>query len=72
ARILELNRRYLKITILKINMPYPSRRYGVSVPALTKDHEGNKPIRRIWKKSIRRIKDIVCEDSGRYQSWSLP
>ncbi|GJW93677.1 putative reverse transcriptase domain-containing protein [Tanacetum coccineum] len=28
----------LKITILKTNTPYPSRRYGVSVPALTKDH----------------------------------
>ncbi|GJR27209.1 hypothetical protein Tco_1103441 [Tanacetum coccineum] len=59
------------ITILKTNTPYPSRRYGVSVPELTKDHEGNKPIRRIQKKAIRRIEDIVCEDSGRYQSWSL-
>ncbi|GJS46561.1 hypothetical protein Tco_0596682 [Tanacetum coccineum] len=29
-------------TILTPNTPYPSRRYGVSVPALTKDHEGNK------------------------------
>ncbi|GKG46525.1 hypothetical protein Tco_0501371, partial [Tanacetum coccineum] len=28
----------LKITILKTNTPYPSRRYDVSVPALTKDH----------------------------------
>ncbi|GJU35173.1 hypothetical protein Tco_1183527, partial [Tanacetum coccineum] len=61
----------LKITILNTNTPYPSRRYGVSVPELTKDHEGNKPIRRIQKKAIRRIEDIVCEDSGRYQSWSL-
>nr|GEX89236.1 hypothetical protein [Tanacetum cinerariifolium] len=32
----------LKITVLKTNTPYPSRRYGVSVPALTKDHKGNK------------------------------
>ncbi|GKG58987.1 hypothetical protein Tco_0602696, partial [Tanacetum coccineum] len=30
-----------------------------------------KSIRRIQKKAIRRIEDIVCEDSGRYQSWSL-
>ncbi|GKA67868.1 hypothetical protein Tco_0767785 [Tanacetum coccineum] len=66
-----LNEDILKITILKTNTPYPSRRYGVSVPELTKDHEGNKPIRRIQKKAIRRIEDIVCEDSGRYQSWSL-
>ncbi|GKB25796.1 hypothetical protein Tco_0865197 [Tanacetum coccineum] len=27
------------------------------------------PIRRIQKNPIRRIEDIVCEDSGRYQSW---
>ncbi|GKB91980.1 hypothetical protein Tco_0964252 [Tanacetum coccineum] len=33
-----LNEDILKITILKTNTPYPSRRYGVSVPALTKDH----------------------------------
>ncbi|GKC45381.1 hypothetical protein Tco_1063103 [Tanacetum coccineum] len=41
------------------------------MPGLTKDHEGNKPIRRIQKKAIRRIENIVCEDSGRYQTWSL-
>ncbi|GKC19871.1 putative reverse transcriptase domain-containing protein [Tanacetum coccineum] len=55
-----------KITILKTNTSYPSRRYDVSVPELTKDHEGNKPTHRIQKKAIRRIEDIVCEDSGRY------
>ncbi|GJX08103.1 reverse transcriptase domain-containing protein [Tanacetum coccineum] len=33
-----INEDILKITILKTNTPYPSRRYGVSVPALTKDH----------------------------------
>ncbi|GKC34987.1 hypothetical protein Tco_1047371, partial [Tanacetum coccineum] len=27
-------------------------------------------IRRIQRRSIRRIEDIVCEDSGRYQTWS--
>ncbi|GJX41267.1 putative reverse transcriptase domain-containing protein [Tanacetum coccineum] len=66
-----LNKDILKITILKTNTSYPSRRYGVSVPKLTKDHEGNKPIRRIQKKAIHRIEDIACEDSRRYQSWSL-
>ncbi|GJU84080.1 hypothetical protein Tco_1291626 [Tanacetum coccineum] len=30
------------ITILKTNTPYPSRRYGVSVPAPTKDHTRKK------------------------------
>ncbi|GJS90712.1 hypothetical protein Tco_0773348, partial [Tanacetum coccineum] len=34
-----LNEDILKITILKTNTPYPSRRYDVSVPALTKDHK---------------------------------
>ncbi|GKE09702.1 hypothetical protein Tco_1413253, partial [Tanacetum coccineum] len=38
-----LNEDILKITILKTNTPYPSRRYNVSVPELTKDHEGKKP-----------------------------
>ncbi|GJT90380.1 hypothetical protein Tco_1079225 [Tanacetum coccineum] len=66
-----LNKDILKITILKTNTSYSSRRYSVSMPELAKDHEGNKPIRHIQKKAIRRIKDIVCEDSGRYQAWSL-
>nr|GEY86589.1 reverse transcriptase domain-containing protein [Tanacetum cinerariifolium] len=33
-----LNDDILKNTILKTNTMYPSRRYDVSVPALTKDH----------------------------------
>ncbi|GJT16303.1 hypothetical protein Tco_0875009 [Tanacetum coccineum] len=59
-----LNEDILKITILKTNTPYPSRRYGVCVPELTKDHEGNKPIRRIQKKVIRRIEDICMTRSS--------
>ncbi|GKB85611.1 hypothetical protein Tco_0957883 [Tanacetum coccineum] len=47
------------------------RIYGVSVPALTKDHKGISPIRRIQRDSIRRIQDIVLEYSRRYQVWSL-
>ncbi|GKC47498.1 hypothetical protein Tco_1065220 [Tanacetum coccineum] len=46
-------------------------RYGVSVPALTKDHEGNKLNTPYLEKTNSRIKDIVCEDSRRYQTWSL-
>ncbi|GKD33603.1 retrovirus-related pol polyprotein from transposon TNT 1-94 [Tanacetum coccineum] len=37
-------------------------------PNTTKERRS---IRRIQKKSIRRIEDIVCEYSGRYQTWSL-
>ncbi|GJW82948.1 hypothetical protein Tco_0156093 [Tanacetum coccineum] len=37
-------------------------------PKTTKERRS---IRRIQKKSIRCIKDIVCEYSGRYQTWSL-
>ncbi|GKF96313.1 hypothetical protein Tco_0289048, partial [Tanacetum coccineum] len=36
-----LNDDILKITILKTNTSHPSRRYGVSMPAFTKDHNGN-------------------------------
>ncbi|GJV69831.1 zf-CCHC domain-containing protein [Tanacetum coccineum] len=37
-----LNEDILKITILKTNTPYPSRKIQISVPALTKDHKGKK------------------------------
>ncbi|GJZ08485.1 hypothetical protein Tco_0542768 [Tanacetum coccineum] len=43
-------------------------RYGVSVPALTKDHKGNKLNTPYPGKAIHCIEDIVCEDSGRYQT----
>ncbi|GKA40518.1 hypothetical protein Tco_0733111 [Tanacetum coccineum] len=36
------NEDILKIVILKTNTPYPSRRYGVSVPAFTKRPQRNK------------------------------
>ncbi|GJY88802.1 DNA helicase [Tanacetum coccineum] len=32
---------FWKITILKTDTPYPSRRFSVSVPAFTKDHKRN-------------------------------
>ncbi|GJX34427.1 hypothetical protein Tco_0245984 [Tanacetum coccineum] len=63
--------------ILKIY--YSDYRYAVSIkedtvypclhsPKTTKE---TSPIRRIQRRSIRRIQDIVCEYSGRYQAWSL-
>ncbi|GJX11191.1 hypothetical protein Tco_0201050 [Tanacetum coccineum] len=42
ARILELKRRHLKITVLTTNMPYPSRSTRNVPGNFTKDHEGNK------------------------------
>ncbi|GKA00774.1 hypothetical protein Tco_0673439 [Tanacetum coccineum] len=58
---------------------YSEYQYAVSIkedtaypclhsPKTTKERRS---IRRIQKKSIRRIEDIVCEYSGRYQTWSL-
>ncbi|GJV76745.1 hypothetical protein Tco_1508329 [Tanacetum coccineum] len=63
--------------ILKINDS--DYQYAVSIkedttypclhsPKTTKE---TSPIRRIQRRPIRRIKDIVCEDFERYQSWSL-
>ncbi|GJR37907.1 hypothetical protein Tco_1213591 [Tanacetum coccineum] len=37
----------------------------------TKDHEGTRSIRRIQRRSIHRIQDIVIKYSGRYQTWKL-
>ncbi|GJS21380.1 hypothetical protein Tco_0450012 [Tanacetum coccineum] len=53
-----LNEDILKITILKTNTPYPSRRYGVSVPALTKDHRRLKTNTPYPEDSIRHIQDM--------------
>ncbi|GJX95120.1 hypothetical protein Tco_0349706, partial [Tanacetum coccineum] len=63
--------------ILKIY--YSDYQYAISIkedtaypclhsPKTTKERRS---IRRIQKKSIRHIEDIVCEYSGRYQTWSL-
>ncbi|GKC34607.1 ribonuclease H-like domain-containing protein, partial [Tanacetum coccineum] len=69
ARILELKRRYFEdyysdyqyVVSIKEDTTYPC----LYSPKTTKEMS---PIRRIQKKSIRRIEDIVCEDSGRYQT----
>nr|GEX79646.1 hypothetical protein [Tanacetum cinerariifolium] len=42
ARSLELKRRYLKITVLTTNMPYPSRKIWCICACTSLDHEGNK------------------------------
>ncbi|GKD66092.1 hypothetical protein Tco_1308200 [Tanacetum coccineum] len=47
----------LKSIDLKTNTPYPSRRYGVSVPALTKDHKRNEVNTPYPEDSIRRIQE---------------
>ncbi|GJS20188.1 hypothetical protein Tco_0448820 [Tanacetum coccineum] len=61
--------------ILKINDS--DYQYAISIkedtayPCLhsTKTTKETSSIRRIQRRPIRRIKDIVCEDSGRYQAW---
>ncbi|GJX79257.1 hypothetical protein Tco_0327406 [Tanacetum coccineum] len=72
ACILELKRRYFEDY-------YSDNQYAVSIkedtaypclhsPKTTKERRS---IRRIQRRPIRRIGDIVCEDSGRYQAWSI-
>ncbi|GKB07893.1 putative reverse transcriptase domain-containing protein [Tanacetum coccineum] len=67
-----LNEDILKITILTTNTPYPSRKIR-RIRACThqKTTKETGSIRRIQRSSIRRIQVIICEDSGRYQTWSL-
>ncbi|GKB17410.1 hypothetical protein Tco_0851333 [Tanacetum coccineum] len=58
--------------ILTTNTPYPSRKIRhIHVCTHQKTTKERSSIRRIQRISIRRIQDIVCEDSGRYQTWSL-
>ncbi|GJU26224.1 DNA-directed DNA polymerase [Tanacetum coccineum] len=48
------------------------RRYGVSVPALTKDHEGNKIQNAVSRKGNTSYSSYMeIKYSGRYQTWSL-
>ncbi|GJT34935.1 retrovirus-related pol polyprotein from transposon TNT 1-94 [Tanacetum coccineum] len=72
TRILELKRRYFEDC-------YSDNQYAVSIkedtaysclhsPKTTKETSS---IRRIQRSPIPRIRDIVCEYSGRYQTWSL-
>ncbi|GJY35547.1 hypothetical protein Tco_0420925 [Tanacetum coccineum] len=57
---------------MKTNTPYPSRKIRrIRAWTLPKTTKETRSIRRIQENPIRRIQDIECEDSGRYQTWSL-
>ncbi|GJR81480.1 hypothetical protein Tco_0152265 [Tanacetum coccineum] len=72
ARILDLKRRHLKITVLTSNTPYPSRKIRrICACTSQKTTKETRSIRRIQRRPICRIQDIECEYSGRYQTWSL-
>ncbi|GJU95887.1 reverse transcriptase domain-containing protein [Tanacetum coccineum] len=72
ALIMELKRRYFEdyysdyqyVVSIKEDTAYPY----LHSPKTTKETSS---IRRIQRRPIRHIIDIVCEDSGRYQAWSL-
>ncbi|GKA21770.1 hypothetical protein Tco_0707732 [Tanacetum coccineum] len=65
-----LNEDIIKITMLTTNTLYPSRKIQrIRDCTHQKTTKERNSIRRIQKNSIRRIEDIVCEDSGRYQTW---
>ncbi|GJT51813.1 hypothetical protein Tco_0977970 [Tanacetum coccineum] len=69
ARILELKRRYLKITILTSNTPYPSRKIQrIYACALLKTTKEQDPIRRIQRRPIHRIQVMEIKYSGRYRT----
>ncbi|GKB77159.1 retrovirus-related pol polyprotein from transposon TNT 1-94, partial [Tanacetum coccineum] len=66
-----LNEDILKITILKTNTSYPSRKIR-RIRACTHQRPQRKEDQyAISRRPIRRIRIIVCEYSGRCQTWSL-
>ncbi|GKC10940.1 hypothetical protein Tco_1007722 [Tanacetum coccineum] len=73
ARILELKRRYLKITVLTINMPYPSRKIwricACTSLQTTKETRSNTPY--LGKTNTSYSSHMEIKYSGRYQTWSL-
>ncbi|GJX88476.1 hypothetical protein Tco_0340490, partial [Tanacetum coccineum] len=72
ARILELKRRHLKITVLTSNTPYPSRKIRrICVCTSLKTTKEQDPIRRIQRRPIRRIQAMEIKYFGRYRTWSL-
>ncbi|GJV71593.1 retrovirus-related pol polyprotein from transposon TNT 1-94, partial [Tanacetum coccineum] len=69
ARILELKRRHLKITVLTTIRRIYQGRYGISVPALHKrPRRKQESIRRIQGRPIRHIQAMEIKYSGRYQT----
>ncbi|GKC12081.1 hypothetical protein Tco_1008863 [Tanacetum coccineum] len=72
ARILDLKRRYLKITVLTFYTPYPLRKIRrICTCTSQKTTKDSRSIHRIQKESIRRIQFKVIKYSGRYRAWSL-
>ncbi|GJW72032.1 retrotransposon protein, putative, ty1-copia subclass [Tanacetum coccineum] len=69
ARILELKRRHLKITVLTSNTPYPSRKIRrICACTSQKTTKETRSIRRIQGRPIRRIQAMEIKYSGRYQT----
>nr|GEX24707.1 hypothetical protein [Tanacetum cinerariifolium]GEX56686.1 hypothetical protein [Tanacetum cinerariifolium] len=67
ARILELKRRYLKITVVTSNTPYPSRKIRrICACTSQKTTKETRSIRRIQGRPIRRIQamEIKYSDSS--------
>ncbi|GKA06569.1 hypothetical protein Tco_0685793 [Tanacetum coccineum] len=61
-----------ELMVFTINRMYPSRRYGVSVPALHKKPRRSNPYTSYPGASIRCIQGLLyAEIPKRYQSWSL-
>ncbi|GJR55920.1 hypothetical protein Tco_1406441 [Tanacetum coccineum] len=72
ARILELKRRHLKITVLTSNTPYPSRKIRrICACTSQKTIKETRSIRRIQGRPIRRIQAMEIKYYRRYQTWSL-
>ncbi|GKB40546.1 hypothetical protein Tco_0885488 [Tanacetum coccineum] len=72
ARILELKRRHLKITVLTSNTPYPSRKIRhIYVCTSQKTTKETRSIRRIQRRPIRHIQALEIKCSRRYRTWSL-
>ncbi|GJX98636.1 hypothetical protein Tco_0355655 [Tanacetum coccineum] len=68
ARILELKRRHLKITVLTSNTTYPSRKIRhICACTSQKTTKETRSIRRIQGRPIRRIQAMEIKYSGRYQ-----
>ncbi|GJX19341.1 hypothetical protein Tco_0222018 [Tanacetum coccineum] len=72
ARILELKRRYLKITVMTTNTPYPSRKIRrICACTSQKTMKETRSIRCIQERPIRRIQAMEIKYSRRYRTWSL-
>ncbi|GJX06421.1 hypothetical protein Tco_0194353 [Tanacetum coccineum] len=72
ALILELKQRYLNITVLTTNTPYPSRKIRrICACTSQKTMKEARSIRRIQGRPIRRIQAMEIQYFGRYRTWSI-